>query len=183
MSSSLQGFVFEKNLNSRRSRMQNQSLGKSFYSLSFNFQKKFGFTHFQSINQKVNQIYLFIITFQNLEFWDVTETSDSNREVFYYVGAWTIPARHGRSVRPCMWPDSSRHAWIGYRLHIVQAVLYMAVVVVRNLKKGFLSSRKIRYHVLRITVRVKQRQLSWASHWAHMHEDYYRRTPFLRVYL
>ena len=38
-------------------------------------------------------------------------------------------------------------------------------------KKGFLSSRKIRCHVLRITARVKQRQLSWASHWGHMHED------------
>ena len=39
-------------------------------------------------------------------------------------------------------------------------------------KKGFLSSHKIRCHVLRITARVKQRQLSWASHWVHMHEDY-----------
>lgn len=39
-------------------------------------------------------------------------------------------------------------------------------------KKGFLSSRKIRCHVLRITSRAKQRQLSWASHWGHMHEDY-----------
>ena len=38
-------------------------------------------------------------------------------------------------------------------------------------KKGFLSSRKIRCHVLRITARVKQRQLSWASHWGHMHEQ------------
>ena len=51
---------------------KNESLGKSFYSLSFNFQKVSNFTHFQSINQTVNQIYLFIITFQNLEFWDVT---------------------------------------------------------------------------------------------------------------
>ena len=34
--------------------------------------KKFWFTHFQTINQTINQIYLFIITFQNLEFWDVT---------------------------------------------------------------------------------------------------------------
>ena len=65
-----------------------------------------------------------------------------------------------------------RSVGLAYRLHIVQAVLYMAVVVVRNLKKGFLSSRKIRCHVLRITARVKQRQLSWASHWGHMHEDY-----------
>ena len=34
--------------------------------------KSFEFTHFQSINQTINPIYLFIITFQNLEFWDVT---------------------------------------------------------------------------------------------------------------
>ena len=34
--------------------------------------KSFEFTHFQTINQTINQIYLFIITFQNLEFWDVT---------------------------------------------------------------------------------------------------------------
>ena len=27
---------------------------------------------FHSINQTISQIYLFIITFQNLEFWDVT---------------------------------------------------------------------------------------------------------------
>src|SRR3989337_961318 len=50
--------------------------------------------------------------------------------------------------------------WIGYRLHIMQAVLYRAVVLMRNLKKGFLSSRNIRCHVLWITARVKQRQLS-----------------------
>ena len=34
--------------------------------------KNFEFTHFQSINQTINQNHLFIITFQNLEFWDVT---------------------------------------------------------------------------------------------------------------
>ena len=39
MSSSLRGFVFEKNLNSWRSESKYESLGKSFYSLSFNFQK------------------------------------------------------------------------------------------------------------------------------------------------
>ena len=39
-------------------------------------------------------------------------------------------------------------------------------------KKGFLSSHKIRCHVLRITARAEQRQLSWASHWGHMHKDY-----------
>jgi len=55
--------------------MQNESLGKSFYSLSFNFQKFR--IHSCSVNQShnnqtVNQIYLFNITFQNLEFWDVT---------------------------------------------------------------------------------------------------------------
>jgi len=72
ISSSLKGFVFEKNLNSWRSESKYESLGKSFYSLSFNFQKVSNFT--QSITQQSNKqsIYLFIITFQNLEFWDVT---------------------------------------------------------------------------------------------------------------
>ena len=71
MSSSLQGFVFEKYLNSWRSESKYESLGKSFYSLSFNFQKFQ--IHSLSDNESTNQsIYLFIITFQNLEFWDVT---------------------------------------------------------------------------------------------------------------
>ena len=39
ISSSLEGFVFEKDLNSWRSESKYESLGKSFYSLSFNFQK------------------------------------------------------------------------------------------------------------------------------------------------
>ena len=49
-----------------------ESLGKSFYSLSFSFQKVSNLT--QSIIEQSNKqsIYLFIITFQNLEFWDVT---------------------------------------------------------------------------------------------------------------
>ena len=50
-------------------RKENESLGKSFYSLSFNFQKVSNFT--QSIKQSIKSIYLFI-TFQNLEFWDIT---------------------------------------------------------------------------------------------------------------
>ena len=71
ISSSLEGFVFEKNLNSRRSESKYESLGKTFYSHSFNFQKFR--IHSLSDNQStINQIYLFIITFQNLEFWDVT---------------------------------------------------------------------------------------------------------------
>ena len=71
ISSSLEGFVFEKDLNSWRSESKYESLGKSFYSLSFNFQKFR--IHSLSDNQStINQIYLFIITFQNLEFWDVT---------------------------------------------------------------------------------------------------------------
>ena len=69
ISSSLKGFVFEKNLNSWRSESKYESLGKSFYSLSFNFQKVSNFTHH---NQATNQNYLFNITFRNLEFWDVT---------------------------------------------------------------------------------------------------------------
>ena len=60
ISSSLKGFVFEKNLNSRRSENKYESLGKSFYSLSFNFQKEFEF-HSISRNQSNNQsIYLFV---------------------------------------------------------------------------------------------------------------------------
>ena len=45
---------------------ENESLGKSFYSLSFNFQKVANFT--QSITQQSNNqsIYLFIITFQKI---------------------------------------------------------------------------------------------------------------------
>ena len=70
ISFSLKGFVFEKNLNSRRSESKYESLGKSFYSLSFNFQKVSN--SLTSGQQTINQIYLFIITFQNLEFWDVT---------------------------------------------------------------------------------------------------------------
>ena len=52
---------------------KNESLGKSYYSLSFNFFKKFRISLNQSHNnQTINQIYLFIITYQNLEFWDAT---------------------------------------------------------------------------------------------------------------
>ena len=51
---------------------KNESLGKSFYSLSFNFQKVSNFTQFHTLNQTINQNYLFNITFQNLEFWDFT---------------------------------------------------------------------------------------------------------------
>ena len=36
------------------------------------FKKVSNFTQFHTINQTINQIYVFIITFQNLEFWDVT---------------------------------------------------------------------------------------------------------------
>ena len=72
ISSSLKGFVFEKILNPWRSESKYESLGKSFYSLSFNFQK-FRISLNQSHNNQTNnQIYLFIMTFQNLEFWDVT---------------------------------------------------------------------------------------------------------------
>ena len=76
MSSSLQGFCDEEYLNSRRSESKGESLGKSFYSLSFNFQKfQISLNFTQSITQQSNKqsIYLFILTFQNLEFWDVTE--------------------------------------------------------------------------------------------------------------
>ena len=53
ISSSLKGFVFEKNLNSWRSESKYESLGKSFYSLSFNFQRFR--IHSLSVNQSNNQ--------------------------------------------------------------------------------------------------------------------------------
>ena len=66
--------------------MQNGSLGKSFYSLSFSFQKVSNFTQFHTTNQTSNhtnnQNYLISITFQNLEFWDVTiEKASAVKEV------------------------------------------------------------------------------------------------------
>ena len=62
--------------------MQNESLGKSFYSLSFNFQKVSNFT--QSIITTIKQsINLFIITFQNLEFWDVTLFFESTPKAYH----------------------------------------------------------------------------------------------------
>ena len=70
------GFCDEINSNSWRSKCKMKVLGKSFYSLSFNFQKVLNWTQFHSIishnNQTNNQSYLFNITFQNLEFRDVT---------------------------------------------------------------------------------------------------------------
>ena len=36
------------------------------------FKKVSNFTQLHTIKQTINQIYLFILTFQNLEFWDVT---------------------------------------------------------------------------------------------------------------
>ena len=56
ISSSLKGFVFERNLNSWRSESKYESLGKSFYSLSFNFQKvSNSLTFSQSITQQSNK--------------------------------------------------------------------------------------------------------------------------------
>ena len=56
ISSSLKGFVFEKNLNSRRLESKDESLGNSFYSLSFNFQKASdSLTFSQSITQQSNK--------------------------------------------------------------------------------------------------------------------------------
>ena len=46
--------------------------------------EKFEFTHFQSTNQTINQIYLFNIRFQNLEFWDVT---NQQRNLDVHIGS------------------------------------------------------------------------------------------------
>ena len=68
----LKGFAFEKNLNSWRSESKVKVLGNSYYFLSFNFQKVPSSTQFHTSNHTMNQNYLFNITFQNLECWDVT---------------------------------------------------------------------------------------------------------------
>ena len=52
--------------------MQDESFGKVLLFPLIQLSKGFKFTHFRTINQTIKQIYLFIITFQNLEFWDVT---------------------------------------------------------------------------------------------------------------
>ena len=72
MSSSLQGFVVKRIWIHGDHKSKNESLGKSFYSLSFNCQKVSNFTQFHSSNHTTKQNYRFNITFQNLEFWDVT---------------------------------------------------------------------------------------------------------------
>ena len=72
MSSSLQGFVVKIIWIHGDHKSKNESLGKSFYSLSFNFQKVSNSLTQSHNNQTINQIYLFSIAFQNLEFWDVT---------------------------------------------------------------------------------------------------------------
>src|SRR4051812_11742246 len=90
MSSSLQGFVFEKNLNSRRSESKDESLGKSFHSLSFNCQKVSNFTQFHTSNQTINQNYLFNITFHNLKF-GMLQTSRM----------FILPMSSVRTIRTC----------------------------------------------------------------------------------
>ena len=78
------------------SKMQSESLGKSFHSLSLTFSKSFKFhsvSHNQSLTIKqINQSYLFNITFQNLEFWDVTTMNINIMEamlILFQLHAWT----------------------------------------------------------------------------------------------
>ena len=59
MSSSLQGFVMKRIWIHGGHKMQNESLGKSFYSLSFNFQKVSNFNQSHN-NQTINQNNLFV---------------------------------------------------------------------------------------------------------------------------
>ena len=78
--------------------MKNESLGKSFYSLSFNFQKvSNSLTFSQSIKQSIKYIYLFI-TFQNLEFWDFTPASvASSTPSSHHRADGTLPQSSARS--------------------------------------------------------------------------------------
>ena len=91
--------------------MQGESLRKSFHSLSFNFQKVFKFhsiSHNQSHNNQTNKHkYLFNITFQNLEFWDVTL-----RILKYETIAWlVIGVVHDESIL-C----NENEAWPNYMI-------------------------------------------------------------------
>ena len=67
--------------------MQGESLGKSFHSLSFNFQKVSNFTQFHTTNHTSNHSYLINITFQNLEFWDVT---GHYRDIYLFISIMTV---------------------------------------------------------------------------------------------
>ena len=73
--SSLQGFVFELTLNPLRSKCKDESLGSHFIPSHSTFEKfQFPLKFTQSSTQQSNKQhkYLFNISFQNLEFWDVT---------------------------------------------------------------------------------------------------------------
>ena len=75
ISSSLAGFVSEKNLNSRRSKCKMKVWESPFIPshLTFKSFKSHSLPVNQSHNNQTNnQNYLFNITLQNLEFWDVT---------------------------------------------------------------------------------------------------------------
>ena len=86
ISSSLEGFVFEKNLNSRRSKCKKVKVWESpFIPSHLTFKKVSNFTQFHSINQ----IYLFIITFQNLEFWDVTNLPPLEAWLRFHQNSYT----------------------------------------------------------------------------------------------
>ena len=71
MSSSLQGFVMKRIWIHGDHKSKMKVWESPFIPSHLTF-KSFEFTHFQTINQTISQIYLFNITFQNLEFWDVT---------------------------------------------------------------------------------------------------------------
>ena len=87
--------------------MKSESLGKSFHSLSFNFQKSFKFhsiSHNQSHNNQTNKHkYLFNITFQNLEFWDVTLLVTHKHESIVSVTRLNTRDELGFEMRWCCW--------------------------------------------------------------------------------
>ena len=72
MSSSRQGFVVKEFEFTGIIKAKMKVWESPFIPSHLTFKKVSNFTQFHTINQTINQIYLFIITFQNLEFWDVT---------------------------------------------------------------------------------------------------------------
>ena len=97
MSSSLHGFVMKRIwISEDHKSKKNESLGKSFYSLSFNFQKDSNsLTFSQSIKQSIKTIYLFI-----------TYPKESHNNFFsrfrgksyYFWSRWRYPEQTPQSI-------------------------------------------------------------------------------------
>ena len=107
--------------------------------------KSFEFTHFQTINQTISQIYLFIITFQNLEFWDVTNLPplnesrprDSERLARKRLGFGGLLKFHQSSPGSGVLPPLE--AWLRFYQNSYTPSLFLTVSVFLDLQDNSLS--------------------------------------------